>query len=65
MLARFRMVAEDSIITVQRKSDHTSLFIAELMHGCYQVLPLACSNKIYTVATDFWHEGLGHSLIRF
>ena len=35
------------------------------MHSCYRVLPLACNNKIYTGATDFWHQGLGHSSIRF
>ena len=54
MLGRFRMVGEDGIITVQRKSDHSPVLIAELMHGCYQVLPLARYNKINTAATDFW-----------
>ena len=52
-------------MTVQRKSDHSPVFIAELMHGCYQVLPLARHNKIYTAASDFWHQALGHSSIRF
>ena len=65
MLGRFRMVGEDAIITVQRKSDHSPVFIAELMHGCYQVLPLACHNKIYTAATDFWHQASVHSSTRF
>ena len=65
MLARFRMVGEDGIITHQRKCDHSAVFIAELMHGWYQVLPLACHNKIYTAATDFWHQALGHSSTRF
>ena len=37
MLGRFRVVAEDGIITVQGKSDHTYIVIAESMHGCYQV----------------------------
>ena len=61
MRGRFRIVGEDGIITVQRKSDHLPVFIAELMHGCYQVLPLVRNNKIYTAATDFWHQALGHS----
>ena len=34
MLCRFRMVRENGIITVQRKCDHSPVFIAELMHGC-------------------------------
>ena len=59
------MVGEDGIITVQRKSDHSPVFIAELIHACYQVLPLARHNKIYTAATDFWHQALGHSSTRF
>ena len=54
MLGRFRMVAEDCIITVQCKSDHSPLVIAELMDECYQVLRLACHNEIYTAAADFW-----------
>ena len=65
ILGSFRMVGEDGIITVQRKSDHSPVFIAELMHGCYQVLPLARHNKIYTAATDFWQQALGHSSTRF
>ena len=64
MLGRFRMVGEDGLITVQRKSDHSPLVIAELMHGCHQVLPLAYHNKIYNAATDFGHEALGHSSTR-
>ena len=39
MLGCFRMVGEDCIITVQPKSDHSPVFIAEIMHECYQVLP--------------------------
>ena len=35
------------------------------MHECYQVLPLARHNKIYTAATDFWDQALGHSSTRF
>ena len=58
MLGRFRMVGEDSIIGVQRKSALSPVFIAELMHGCYQVLPVARHNNIYTAATDFWHQAL-------
>ena len=65
MLSRFRMVGEDGIITVQQKSDHSPVFIDELMHGCYQVLPLARHKKIYTAATDFWQQALGHSSTRF
>ena len=65
MLGRFRMVGEDGIITVGRKSDHSAVFIAELMYGRYQVLPLARHNKIYTAATDFWHQALGHSSTHF
>ena len=65
MLYHFRMVGEDSIIAVQRKSDHSPLYIAELMYGSHQVLPLTCHNKIYTAATDFWHQALGHSSTRF
>ena len=65
MLCRFRMLDEDGIIPVQRKSDHSAVFIAELMHGYYQVLPLARYYKIYTAATDFWHKALGPSSIRF
>ena len=53
MLCSFRMVGEDGIITVLCKSDPYPVFIADLMHGCYQVLPLARHNKIYTAATDF------------
>ena len=33
MLGRFRMVGEDGIITVQCKSDHSPVFMTELMHG--------------------------------
>ena len=40
MLGRFRMVGEDGIITVQRKSDYSPVFIAESMHTYYQLLPL-------------------------
>ena len=65
MLRRFRMVGEDSIITVQRKCDHTAVFIAQLMHACYHVLPLARNDKIYSTATDFGHQGLVHSSTRF
>ena len=65
MLGRFRMLGEDSINTVQRKSDHFPVFLVELMHECYQVLPLARQNEIYTAATDFWHRALGHSSTRF
>ena len=65
MLGHFRMVGEDRIITVERKSDQSSEFMGELMHACYQVLPLARHNKIYTAATDFWHHALGHSSTRF
>ena len=65
MLGRFRMVGEDGVITVECKSDHCPVFIAELMHGCYQVQPLARHNKIYTAATDFWHQALQHSSTRF
>ena len=35
------------------------------MHGCYYIQPLAHHNKIYTVATDFWHQALVHCSIRF
>ena len=65
MVGHLRMVGEDGIITVQRKSDHSPVFIAEVMHGCYQVLPRARHNKIYTAATDFWQQALGHSSTRF
>ena len=58
MLGGFRIVGEDSIITVQRICDHSSVIIAELMHECYQVQPLTRHNKIYTAATDFWHQAL-------
>ena len=54
VLGRFRMVREDGIITVLRKSDPAAVVIAELMHGCQQVLPLARPDQIYTAATDFW-----------
>ena len=40
------MVGEDGIITGQHKSDHSPVFIVELMDGCYQVLPLAGHNMI-------------------
>ena len=65
MLRRFRMVGEDGIIPVRNKSDHSPLFIASLMHGCYHVLPIARHKKFYTAATDFWHHALGHSSTRF
>ena len=65
ILGRFRMVGEDGIIPVERKSDHSPVLIAELMHGCSQVLPLARHNQIYTAATDFWQQALGHSATRF
>ena len=65
MRGRFRMIGEDGIITVQRKSDHCPVFIAELMQECYLVLPLARHHKIYTAATDFWHQALVHSSTRF
>ena len=64
MLACFRMVGVDGIITVQSKSNPYPISIAELMHGCYQVLHLARYNKIYIVATDFWHQAVGHSSTR-
>ena len=54
------MLGEDGIITVRRKSDHSPIFIAELMHECYRVLPLARHNKIHTAATDVWHQALGY-----
>ena len=65
MLDRFRMVAEDGIITLQCKSDHSPILIAELRYGCYQVLPLAYHTKIYTAPTDFWHQALVYSSTRF
>ena len=65
MLSCFRIVGEDGFITVLPKSDHSAVFIAELMHGCYQVLSLARHNKMYTAATDFGHPALGHSAPRF
>ena len=61
VLGGFRMVGEDGIITVPYKSDHSPLCIAKVLHGCCQVLPLACHNKRYPRATDFWHQGLGQS----
>ena len=65
MLGHFRMVVEDGIITVERKCDHSPLFIPKIIHRCYQVLPLVRHNKIHTAATDFWHPALGHSSTRF
>ena len=65
MLCRFQMAGKDGIITVQCKSDDSSVFIAEFMHGCYQVLPLARHNEIYTAATNFWHQALMHFTTRF
>ena len=65
MLGRLRIVVEDRIITAQRKSEHSRIFIAELLHGCYQVLPFARLNKIYTTATDMWNQALVHSSTRF
>ena len=65
MLGRFGMVGEDGIIRVERKCVHAPVFKAELMHGFYQVLPLACHNQIYTAATEFWHQALGYSATRF
>ena len=58
ILGHFQMVGEDSFITVPRKSDDAPVFIAEVMHACYQVLPLARHNTIYTAATDFWQQAL-------
>ena len=65
MLAHFRMLGEDGIMTVQPKYDHSPVFIGELMHACYQVLPLARQNMIYTAATYFWQQALVHSSARF
>ena len=65
MVGPFRMVGEDGIITVLHKSKHSPVFIEELMHACYQVLPLARHNKIHTATTDFWHQELGHCATRF
>ena len=65
MWGRFRMLVDDEIISFARKSDHSAGFIAKLMHECYQVLRLARNNKIHTVATDFWHQGLVHSSTHF
>ena len=58
MQGRYRMVGEDGIITVECKSDHIAIYITELMYGCFQVLPLARHNKIYTATSDFWHPAL-------
>ena len=65
MRGRFRIVVEYSIITVQHKSGHSPVFITELMHRCYQVLPLTYPDKICTTPTDFWHQALGHSSTGF
>ena len=59
------MVGEDGVNIVPHKSDHCPVFIAELMHGCYEVLPLVCHNEINTAATDFWHQVFGHYSTRF
>ena len=65
MLGQFRMVGEDGIITVQYKSDPFPVFIAELMHECYHVLPLAPHEKIYTAATDSCYQGFTHLFTHF
>ena len=64
MLGHFPMVGEDGIIKVQCKSNHSPVCIRESIHGCYQVLPLARHNKIFTAATDFWQQALAHSTTR-
>ena len=58
ILFHFQMVGADGIMTVPYKCDHSRVFIAELMHVCYQVLPLAHHNKIYAAATEFRHQAL-------
>ena len=49
----FQMVGTDAIIIVLSASDHSPVFIAELMRECCQVLHRALHDKIYTPATDF------------
>ena len=65
MLVQFRMVDEDDMITVQCKSDDSPLFIAELMHRCYQLLRRGRHNKIHTAATDIWYQAFVHSSTHF
>ena len=65
MLGQFRMVGEDGSITVQYKYDPFPVFIAKLMHECYQVLPLAPHDKIYTAATDSCHQGFTYLSTHF
>ena len=64
MLGSFHIVREDAAITVPRKSSHTPVFIAQLMHGCYQVLHLVHHYNIYAIATDFGHPPLGDESTR-
>ena len=61
LLRHFRMVGDHSMITVQCKSDPSPVFSAEVIHACYQVLPLARHNEIYTAATHFWEQPLVHA----
>ena len=60
MLSCFWMVGDNGMVTVQCKSDHLSIFIAQLIHRCYQVPPLAYYCKISTAATDFRQQALEH-----
>lgn len=65
MVGRFGMVGVDGAISDPRKSEHSAVCIAELMHECHQVLPLTRHQKINTTGTHFWYQGLGLSSTRF
>ena len=65
MLCGFQIVGENSMITIQPISYLSPLCIANLMHECYQVLPLVSHNEIHTTATDVREQPLSHSSTRF
>ena len=59
------MVSEDGVIDIITKVDNATIFSASLQHGSHQVHPIVRHGKTYIAATDFWHQGLGHTSTRF
>jgi len=61
----FRMIREDGVIEVRKKSDNSVVISAALEHGSYQVYRIMKHGKIYSASIEYWHKALGHTSTPF
>jgi len=59
-LRMFRMIRENGMIEVRKKSDDSVVISAAHEHGSYQVYPIVKYGKIYSASIEYWHKALAH-----